>query len=94
MTVPFDNLSKERIYSCITLSVLILFIIFLVDAAAINTAAIIALLPAPLAFSKPDFFADIPVLLFVPLRDVSLANSTVQYILGRDTVGKGRQRTT
>ena len=69
MTVPFDNLSEEQIYSClvsIALAVLTLFIIVIVAADVITTAATIALLPAPLTFSKLDLFADIPVLLFIP----------------------------
>ena len=66
MTVPFDNLSYELIYSCITLSVFTLFIIVLIAASAITTAANIALLTTPLAFSKPDFFVDIPILFFTP----------------------------
>ena len=53
VTVPFENLPKERIIN-------------LFAAAAITTAANIALIPAPLAFSKLDFFSDIPVLLFIP----------------------------
>ena len=68
VTVPFDNLSKERIYIClvsIALSVPTLYIIVIVYAAAITAAATIALLPAPLAFSKLDFFANIRVLLFI-----------------------------
>ena len=68
VTVPFDNLSEERIYIClvsITLAFLTLFIIVLVAAASITTASTIYLLPAPLDFSKLDFFADITVLLFI-----------------------------
>ena len=72
MTVPFDNISEERIYSFITLDVLTLFIIVLVTAAAITTAATIDLLLAPPAFSKPYFFANIPVLLFIsPVTSLS-----------------------
>ena len=66
VTVPFENIYEERIYSCINLGVLTLFIIVLLATASINTDATIALLPAPLAFSKPEFFADIPILLFFP----------------------------
>ena len=54
--------SEERIYSCITLAVLTLFVVVLVAAAPITTVAIISLMPAPLSFSKHDFFANIPVL--------------------------------
>ena len=86
VTAAFNNLSEERIYSCITLYVPTLFIIILVAAAAITTTTTIALLPAPLAFSKPDFFSDIPVLLFVPP-----ATSLTSY---RDALGKGRQHNT
>ena len=69
VTVPLDNLSEEQIYIClvsIALAVLKPFIISLVSVAAITTAATIYLLPAPLAFSKLDFLADIPILLFIP----------------------------
>ena len=55
VTVPFDNLSEEKIYGflvSISIAVLTLFIIVIVAAAAITTAATIALLPAPLDFSK------------------------------------------
>ena len=65
VTVPFDNLSEEKIYGflvSISIAVLTLFIIVLVAA----TAATIALLPASLAFSKLDFFVNIPILLFMP----------------------------
>ena len=75
VTVPFDNLSEEQIYSFLvstTLAVLTIFFIVLVAAAAITTAAPIVLLPVPLAFSKPEFFADIPVLLFIlPTASIS-----------------------
>ena len=97
VTVPFDNLYEELIYSCpiiITLDVPTLFIIFLTAAAAINTNSTIEILPDPLAFSQPDFFTNIPVLLFnPPPRDVSLTNLTVQSTSDRKAVGKGRQRT-
>ena len=69
VTVPFNNLYEEQIYSylvSISLATLTLFITVLVAADSITTTATIALLPAPLAFSKLDFFADIPVLLFIP----------------------------
>ena len=69
VTVPIDNLPEEQIYSClvsIALAVLTLFIIVLVAAAAITNAATIDLLPSPLAFFKLYFFANIPVLLFIP----------------------------
>ena len=69
VTVTFDNLSEEKIYRClgsISLDVLTLFIIIIVAAATITTASTIALLPAPLALFKIDFFADIPVLFFTP----------------------------
>ena len=74
VTVPFNNISKERIYICITLAILTLFIIVLVVAAAITTAVTIALLLAPLDLSKSEFFAEIPVLLFI-LRAMSLLRS-------------------
>ena len=66
VTVSFDNIYEEQIYSCITLAVLKIFIIVLFAVATFTNAATISLLPAPLAFSKPDFFADIPVLFFTP----------------------------
>ena len=70
VTVPFDNLSEEQLYSCliiIDLAVCTLFIIVLIAAAAITTVATIALLSDPLAFSKLEFFSNIPVLFFISL---------------------------
>ena len=66
VTVSFDNIYEEQIYSCITLAVLTIFRIVLFAVVTITNAATIDLLLAPLAFFKPDFFADIPVLFFIP----------------------------
>ena len=77
----------------ITLVVLTLFIGVLFAAVAITTSTTIALLTDPLAFSELDFFANIPVLLFTPPRDVSIAKSTVHSMLDRDVVEKGGRLT-
>ena len=89
VTVPFDNISEELIYMCITLSVLTLFIIVLVAAAAITTTTTIALLPAPLAFSKLTSSLTSPSSSSSPLRRLSHEfNSTVHVGYGRG--GEGR----